>query len=76
MNREARKISLVHQLLLVQQESILDKIEMLLMHRTSTVTDEQKKAIDKGLQSLENGEKIAHSDVMEQMKKKYPNYFK
>ena len=47
MNLEARKISLVHQLLLVQQEAVLDKIEMLLMHRTSTVTDEQKKLLTK-----------------------------
>ena len=58
MNIEARKISLVHQLLLVQQDSILDKIEALLVRRTSTITEPQKNAIDKGLQSLSEGEKI------------------
>ena len=68
MNIEARKISLVHQILLVQQDTILDKIEALLVRRTSTITEAQKKAIDKGLQSLSKGKKIPHNEVMKQMK--------
>jgi len=76
MNIEARKISLVHQLLLVQQDSILDKIEALLVRRTSTITEARKKAIDKGLQSLSEGKKIPHNEMMKHMKEKYPKYFK
>ena len=76
MNIEARKISLIHQILLVQQDTILDKIEALLVRRTSNVTEAQKKAIDKGLQSLSEGKKIPHNEVIKQMKEKYPKYFK
>ena len=75
MNIEARKISLVQQLLLVQQESILDKIETLLFKKTFDLTNEQKKAIDKGIQSIDDGNIVSHKDAMQQMNEKYPKYF-
>ena len=75
MNIEARKISLVQQLLLVQQESILDKIEALLFKKVSDLTIEQKKAIDKGIQSVDDGNVVSHKELMQQLKEKHPKYF-
>lgn len=75
MNIEARKIVLAQQLLSIQQETILDKIEDILKVKASTLTYEQKNAIDKGLISLEEDKKIPHEQVMKHMKERHPKYF-
>ena len=74
-NIEARKISLAQRLFAIQQETILDKIEALLSYESSVLTKEQKKAIDIGLKSLDDGRSIPHEKVMEETKKRYPNLF-
>ena len=76
MNIETRKIILAQQLLSIQQEAILDKIEDILQGKASSVTYEQKDAIDKGLISLDEGKRIPHEHVMEHMKEQHPKYFK
>jgi len=76
MNIEARKISLAQRLFLVQQETILDKIEKLLTKETSALTIEQKNAIDLGLDSLDSGKRTAYDEVINETKKRYPNLFK
>jgi len=75
MNIEARKTSLAQKLFAIQQETILDKIEALLNRETS-LTKEQKKAIDMGLKSLEKGNRIPQEKVMNETKKRYPNLLK
>jgi predicted transcriptional regulator len=76
MNIEARKISLAQKIFAIQQEMILDKIEALLNQESSSpLSKEQKKAIDIGLKSLEEGDKIPHEQVMNETKKRYPNLF-
>lgn len=75
MNIEARKISLAQKLFSIQQVAILDKIEALL-NRESSLTKEQKKAIDLGLKSLNEGKKIPHEQVMDETKKRYPQLIK
>ena len=60
MSLEARKISLAQKLLAIQQESLLDKIEALLKKENPALTLIQKKAIDRGLESLRNGEGLSH----------------
>lgn len=76
MNIEARKISLAQRLFAIQKETILDKIEALLAHESTSITEEQKKAIDLGLKSLDEGNKIPHEQVMDETKSRYPNLFK
>jgi predicted transcriptional regulator len=76
MNIEARKISLAQRLFAIQQETILDKIEALLSRESTTLTKEQKKAIDLGLKSLDDGHSIPHKQVMTETKKRYPKLFK
>ncbi|MFT5250059.1 MAG: putative transcriptional regulator [bacterium] len=76
MNIEARKITLAHRLLTIQKEGLLDKIEALLAFESTSITEEQKKAIDLGIASIENGEKTTHSHVMDETKKRYLHLFK
>lgn len=75
MNIEARKISLAQRLFAIQQENILDKIDALLTREASSLSKDQKKAIDKGILELDNGDKIPHDEVMADTKKRYPNLF-
>lgn len=73
MNIETRKINLAQLLFTVQQESTLDKIEALLKkEESSLLSDEQKRAIDEGLESPI----ISHEQVMSETKNRYPNLFK
>ena len=39
------------------------------------ISPEQKKAIDKGLEQLMEGNGIAHSDVMKETEQRYPQLF-
>jgi hypothetical protein len=75
MNIEARKISLAHRLFAIQTEAILDKIDAILTQESTAITKEQKKAIDMGIKSLDDGHKLSHETVMNLSKKKYPNLF-
>lgn len=35
----------------------------------------EKQAVDEGIEALERGEKLKHKDVINNMKKRYPNLF-
>lgn len=70
MTIEARKISLAQKLFLIQQESVLDKIEELLNEK-AILTPSEKNAIDEGINSIKNG-RIPHREVMENFKSKFP----
>jgi len=76
MNIEARKISLAQRLFAIQKETLLDKIEALLVYESTSLTQEQKKAIDMGLKSLDDENKTPHDQVMNETKNRYPNLFK
>ncbi len=39
------------------------------------LTDDQKNAIDEGLEELDAGKGIPHEEVMRQTREKYPNLF-
>ena len=47
-----------------------------LKEESNILTIEQKRAIDKGLEQLKNGESKTHEEVMNETKKRYPNLFK
>ena len=40
-----------------------------------TLSDAEKQAVDEGIDALERGEKLKHKDVMNNMKKRFPNLF-
>ena len=75
MNIETRKISLVQQLLAIEKETILDKIEAILK-KESELSDEQKESIDNGLKSLLDEESISHQQVLNETKARYSKLFK
>ena len=72
MTIEARKIAIVQRLFNVEQKSILDKIEAILSQE-SILNSDQKEAIDKGLYSLENEERISNEQMLNETKTRYPN---
>jgi methyl coenzyme M reductase alpha subunit len=46
------------------------------IYESTSLTQEQKKAIDMGLKSLDDENKIPHDQVMNETKNRYPNLFK
>lgn len=40
-----------------------------------TLSDAEKQAVEEGLASLDRGEKLTHEEVMNNMKKRFPNLF-
>jgi len=70
MSLETRKISLAQYILNLQQEDVLTKFEEFVASlKTKNIdwwdelTEEEKKAAQKGLKQLEDGEGIPHSEV-------------
>ena len=43
--------------------------------KVETITPEQKKAIDVGIEQLEKGNGMLHSEVMKETKNRYPQLF-
>ncbi len=60
---------------MIQQNTLLDKIEALLNEKTK-LSSADKKGIDIGIEYLEQGKGIPHKQVMENAKLKFPNLFK
>lgn len=78
-NIQAEKLDIIDWILHLQDASLLKKIKSLradTSEQKHVFTRDQKKAIDKGLKSLEKNGGIPHSEVMEQTKNRYPNLFK
>ena len=50
-------------------------LEFVSFDEKQTLSEEEKQAIDIGIDALERGEKLKHRDVMNNMKKRYPNLF-
>jgi hypothetical protein len=40
-----------------------------------TLSDAEKQAVEEGLASLDRGKKLTHEEVMNNMKKRFPNLF-
>lgn len=51
-------------------DKIYTKIE------SNNLTDELKNALDKGIESLDQGKSSSHEDVMARMRSKFPNLVK
>ena len=60
-------------------EASLEALYTILETHTSnkiSLTEAEKKAIDDGLASIEQGNTYTHEEVMNEMKEKYPNLYK
>ena len=71
VNLEARKLSIIEYLAELKDESILSQIENLLKPKVDfwdELTDTQKQGIQKGIEQLNNGDKVAYEDFIAQFK--------
>ena len=71
-NLESRKLSIIEHLAELQDESILQQIENLLKPNHDfwgELSDAEKSSIAKGIENLEEGNRVAFSDFIAKYKK-------
>ena len=68
------KLHIINWITQLQDYSLIEKIKSLMP--TTDISDEQKAAIDKALDSVEKNGTLDHNDVMAETKKRYPHLFK
>ncbi|QLC66351.1 hypothetical protein LPB248_08665 [Flavobacterium sp. LPB0248] len=73
MNLEARKYQFIQELVKVEDESILEKLELVLKANQNDwfddLSESEKNEIQIGLDQAEKGEVISHEDVMKRFSK-------
>jgi len=75
MDIQTSKIELTKVILDIENPKLIEEI-ILLIQSKSSLTENQKSAIDKAIYSLDNNEGIHHNVVMEETKNRYSKYFK
>lgn len=74
MNLESRKISLINWISSLQEASIIDKMEAIQKENADwwdSVSNEDKHAIEEGLEQLDKGEFLTRAQVRSKVKEKY-----
>ncbi len=76
MNLQAKKLEIVQLILNTKKPSVLKMVENVLKKEKSTdwweeISEDEKKAIEKGLAEADRGELIPHEEVMKAVKAKY-----
>jgi predicted transcriptional regulator len=74
MNLETRKINLINWISSLQEADIIDKMEAIQKENADwwdTINNEDKQAIEEGLEQLDKGEFLTRSQVRAKVKKKY-----
>ena len=75
MDIQASKIELAKMILDIDEQSVVNKF-IDFLNAESTLSEQQKKAIDLALEQVDRGETIPHEVVMENTRRCYPKYFK
>ena len=75
MDIQASKIELAKMILDIDEQSVVNKF-IDFLNTESTLSEQQKKAIDLALEQVDRGKTIPHEVVMENMRRRYPKYFK
>jgi predicted transcriptional regulator len=74
MNLETRKINLINWISSLQEADIIDKMEAIQKENADwwdTISNEDKQAIEEGLEQLDKGEFLTRSQVRAKVKEKY-----
>jgi len=74
MNLESRKINLINWISTIQEEDILNKVEKIQRDNVDwwdTISDEDKKAINEGVEQLDRGEYLTRSQVRSKIKERF-----
>lgn len=73
MNLEARKYQFIQELVKVEDESVLEKLELVLKANQNDwfddLSESEKAEIQIGLDQAEKGEVVSHEDVMKRFSK-------
>ena len=80
MDVQAVKLQFIGQYLKVNDESIIEKLYNTLREEISNkkipLSDEEKSAIDRGVNDVKNGRVLTGGQVRDKLRKKYPNLIK
>lgn len=76
MNLQEKKLELVQLILNTEKPSVLKKVEAVLKKENDLdwwdgISEEEKKAIEKGIAEADRGELISHSVVMDEVSARY-----
>jgi predicted transcriptional regulator len=74
MNLETRKINLINWISSLQETDLIDKMEAIQKENADwwdTISNEDKQAIEEGLEQLDKGEFLTRSQVRAKVKEKY-----
>ena len=74
MNLETRKINLINWISTLQEDSILERVEMIQKEKTDwwdTTSNKDKNALNEGLEQLDRGEHLTHSQVRSKIKERF-----
>jgi hypothetical protein len=70
------KLNIINWISQLQDYSLLEKVKSLMSSSDECLlSNEQKKAIDEGIQSIETNGTISHNIVMEETKKRFPHLY-
>ena len=76
-NLEIRKQNLISWIIQLNDEGILNRLESFQKSKSADnvfeLTDEMKRAVDKAIESLDDGKGKSHEEVMAKARKKFPN---
>ncbi len=74
MNIETRKVNIINWISSIQEEDVLAEMERIQNEKGDwwhNVSNEDKKAINEGMEQLDNGEFLTRSEVKNKIKDKY-----
>jgi hypothetical protein len=74
MNLETRKINLINWISTLQEEDILNRVEKIQMETTDwwdAISNEDKAAINEGIEQLNKGQSINRSQVRSKIKEQF-----
>ncbi len=74
MNLEARKLNLINWILSIQEEEVLSKMEKIQHERNDwwdSISQDDKEAIEEGIEQLDRGESISRTQARERIKNRY-----
>ena len=81
MDVQTLKLQFIEQYLKISDESIIEKLydtlnEEIIKKQRVPLNNEEKQAIDRGLEDIKNGRVLSGDQVRERLRKNYPNLIK
>ena len=74
MNLETRKLKLINWISSIQEANILEKVEKIQQEKHDwwdVISDKDKRTINEGIEQLDRGEHLTHSQVRSKIKERF-----